>query len=141
MSFRYFIGVAAVALAVSATTAQGADLAPRSYTKAPVAVAPIYSWTGCYVGGNVGGGWDRQSYTNVNPQRLPNFDLGSERNSGVVGGGQVGCDYQVGSWVVGAQGMFEAANLRGTNHVVPGPTDPQFPNIFDLSARTSWVTT
>ena len=141
MSFRDFMAIAAVALAVSATTAQGADLGARTYAKAPMAAAPIYAWTGCYVGGNVGGGWDRQDYTNVNPRRLPNFDLGAERNSGVVGGGQVGCDYQAGSWVFGAQGMFEAAGLRGSNRAVPGPADPQFPNVFDLSARTSWVTT
>jgi outer membrane immunogenic protein len=139
MSFRDFI--AAVVLALSATAAQGADLGAQPYTKAPIAAAPIYGWTGCYIGGNVGGGWDRQGYTNVNPLRLPNFDLGSEGNSGVVGGGQVGCDYQAGSWVFGAQGMFEAADLRGSNHVAPGPADLQFPNVFDLSARTSWVTT
>jgi outer membrane immunogenic protein len=142
MWFRHFIGSAVLALTISATSAQAADIAARPYTKAPpIATAPIYSWTGCYIGGNVGGGWDRQHYTNVNPFRTPNFDLGSERNSGVIGGGQVGCDYQVGSWVFGAQGMFEAADLRGSNHVVPGPADSQFPNVFDLSARTSWVTT
>ncbi|MET3909607.1 outer membrane immunogenic protein [Bradyrhizobium sp. S3.3.6] len=141
MSFRIFSGIALVALAVSATAAQSADLGTRAYTKAPMAPAPISVWSGCYIGGNVGGGWDRQDYTNVNPHRLPNFDLGSERNSGVLGGGQVGCDYQVGSWVIGAQGMFEAADLRGSNHVVPGAADPQFPNVFDLSAKTSWITT
>jgi outer membrane immunogenic protein len=122
-------------------SASAADLAARPYTKASLPGAAVASWTGCYIGGNVGGGWDRQGYTNLNPQRLPNFDLGSERNSGVVGGGQVGCDYQAGSWVFGAQGMFEAADTRGSNHVVPGRADSQFPNIFDLSARTSWVTT
>src|ERR1700732_3635479 len=58
MSFRDFTAIAAIALAVSATTAQGADLGARPYTKAPLAAAPIYTWTGCYIGGNVGGGWD-----------------------------------------------------------------------------------
>jgi outer membrane immunogenic protein len=131
----------AIAAVAFSATAFGADLPARTYTKAPAPVAAIASWTGCYIGGNVGGGWDRQGYTNVNPQRLPNFDLGSERNAGVIGGGQIGCDYQAGAWVIGAQAMFEAADLRGSNHVVPGAADPQFPNIFDLSARTSWVTT
>ncbi|WP_027534544.1 outer membrane protein [Bradyrhizobium sp. WSM3983] len=125
----------------AAGLANAADLAARPYTKAPPVPMAVYSWTGCYVGGNVGGGSDRQTYTNVNPNRLPNFDLGSERNTGVIGGGQIGCDYQAGNFVFGAQGMIDATDLRGSNRVVPAPGDPQFPNIFDLSARTSWIAT
>jgi outer membrane immunogenic protein len=135
------MAAAVLAFGLATASAQAADLAARPYSKAPIASAPVYGWTGCYVGGNVGGGWDRQDYLNVNPQRLPNFDLGAERNSGVIGGGQVGCDYQAGAWVFGAQGMFDATDIKGSNHVVPGPADPQFPNIFDLRARTSWLAT
>jgi outer membrane immunogenic protein len=131
--------LAALALGVS-LPALAADLSPHSYVKAPPLQA-VASWTGCYLGANAGGGLDRQAYTNVNPNRLPNFDLGSERNVGAVGGGQIGCDYQIGGWVVGVQGLFDAAGFRGSNHVVPGPTDPQSPNIFDLSSRTSWIAT
>ena len=131
--------LAALALGVS-LPALAADLSPHSYVKAPPPQA-VASWTGCYLGANAGGGLDRQAYTNVNPNRLPNFDLGSERNAGAVGGGQIGCDYQIGGWVVGVQGLFDAAGFRGSNHVVPGPTDSQFPNIFDLSSRTSWIAT
>jgi outer membrane immunogenic protein len=140
MSVRQFAIAALVATVAGPAAVQAADLAPR-YAKAPVVVDPATPWTGCYVGANVGGGSDRQTYTNVNPNRLPNFDLGSERNSGALGGGQIGCDYQAGSWVFGAQGMFDATDFRGSNRVVPGPADPQSPNIFDLSARTSWLTT
>ncbi|MFK4684047.1 opacity protein-like surface antigen [Bradyrhizobium diazoefficiens] len=35
--------------------ASAADLAARPYTKAPVAVASIYNWSGFYIGGNAGG--------------------------------------------------------------------------------------
>jgi outer membrane immunogenic protein len=36
--------------------AQAADLAARPYTKAPAYTpAPIYNWTGFYIGGHVGG--------------------------------------------------------------------------------------
>ena len=35
--------------------------------------------------------------------------------AGVIGGGQVGCDYQVSpNWVIGVQGNFDAATLRGS---------------------------
>src|SRR5689334_11806598 len=49
---------AAAALAIPAA-AQAADLA----VKAPIYKAPppveIFTWTGCYIGGNVGGKWAR----------------------------------------------------------------------------------
>ncbi len=48
--------VALVALGATAP-ALAADLgaAPRTYTKAPAYVAPIYNWTGFYIGGHIGG--------------------------------------------------------------------------------------
>src|SRR5260370_42182971 len=42
-------------VAISAIGASAADLPARTYTKAPVVVAPIYNWTGFYVGVNAGG--------------------------------------------------------------------------------------
>jgi len=47
-------------LAIGTVTASAADLAPR-YTKAPPAPIAVFSWTGCYIGGDVGGGSQRQS--------------------------------------------------------------------------------
>jgi outer membrane immunogenic protein len=135
---KFFLVLAgAVALAGSATAA---DLPARTYAKVP-ATAPVSNWTGCYIGANVGAGSNRETFTNVNPRRLPNFDLGSEQATGAMGGGQIGCDYQVGNWVFGAQGAFDATDFKGSNHVVPGPNDWQFPNVFDLSSRISWITT
>jgi len=47
------VGMMAVGLSAPASAA---DLAARPYTKAPPPiVAPIYDWTGFYIGGN--GGW------------------------------------------------------------------------------------
>ena len=42
-------------LAVSAVEAVAADIPMKAPVRAPV-VAPIANWTGCYIGGNVGGG-------------------------------------------------------------------------------------
>src|SRR4030088_95554 len=61
------------------------------YTKAP---PPARTWTGCYLGGNVGGGWTNMSF--FDPTFL--LDDGTANGSGVVGGGQIGCDYQVSSF-------------------------------------------
>jgi outer membrane immunogenic protein len=137
-----------LAIALVAGVANGpsgaADLSPRISMKA-AAMAPIYTWTGCYIGANAGAGSDRESFTDVDPRLAltlrPYIDLGSERATGAMGGGQIGCDYQAGNWVVGAQGMFDATDFKGRNHVVPGPGDPQFGDIYDLSSRVSWVAT
>ena len=86
--------------------------------KAPVSrtVDPGISWTGCYVGGNVGGGWARDGWDNVG---LPFARI---KPDGFVGGGQVGCDYQFGSLVVGARGLFDWSGLkgRGPDLLIPG---------------------
>src|SRR5215216_2452140 len=84
------------ALAIIAVPASAADL--RMPTKAPPAVAPVATWTGCYIGANIGGGWARERY--IDPLEAPPDNLlGSHTADGVVGGGQVECDYQAGAWV------------------------------------------
>jgi outer membrane immunogenic protein len=72
------------------------------------------------VGGNIGYGWQRTSTTDVDPFDAGHpDDVGSGTGSGVVGGGQVGCDYQfAGNWVVGIQGMFDGAGVN-ESHIVP----------------------
>jgi outer membrane immunogenic protein len=81
--------------------------APR-YTKAPVVVAPVATWTGCYIGANVGYSWGDGSsgldLVGTVPAVLAPFDgryTGSP--SGALGGGQVGCNYQSGIFVVGIE--------------------------------------
>jgi outer membrane immunogenic protein len=87
--------------------AAAADLPPAPAYKAP---PPAWSWTGCYVGGNVGGGWTNTSF--FDPIALLND--GTANGSGVVGGGQVGCDYQVSSFVFGVQGLFDGTGITGS---------------------------
>src|ERR1700694_3861660 len=112
--------LAAVAMTGSAVAA---DMAPR-YTKAPPpAPIAIYTWTGCYIGGNVGGAWHN---VNQNGPRTiagtvftPPLDFGSANSDGdFIGGGQIGCDYQfAGNWVVGIQGMFDFGNTNTRNNI------------------------
>src|SRR5260370_7555813 len=55
-------------LTLVSTSAMAADLRPARgpapvYTKAPM-MAPAFSWTGCYIGGNAGGLWAKKDWTN-----------------------------------------------------------------------------
>src|ERR1700692_2101211 len=83
---------AAILLGFGATSvASAADMA----VKARPAVAPImYNWSGCYIGGNVGGGWSRMDTERVQTDLVaPAFaNYGRENDSGFIGGGQAGCD-------------------------------------------------
>ena len=133
---KNFLLVLAGSVAIAGAAA-AADLPAHTYTKAPVIAPPLYSWTGCYIGANAGGGWDRESVTD----NTIDFDLGSYRAGGAIGGGQIGCDYQAGNWVLGAQGLFDAAAFAGSNHVVPAPTSRQSGNVLDVSSKTSWTAT
>jgi len=68
--------------------ASGADLGKALPRPAYVPPAPVpYLWTGCYVGGNIGGAW-----ANVEVGDAATGGTVSASNSGVAGGGQVGCD-------------------------------------------------
>jgi hypothetical protein len=58
----------AIGAILSAGAATAADLAARPYTKAPItAPAAVYDWTGFYVGGNAGYGWQDDSAVTVTP--------------------------------------------------------------------------
>jgi outer membrane immunogenic protein len=92
-----------VALAQAATAADLPRKAP-AYTPPP---PPPMTWTGCYIGANVGGAWGRFELDTA----LGDF---SRSNGGFAGGGQIGCDYQfAGSGlVIGFRNMFDGT----TNH-------------------------
>jgi outer membrane immunogenic protein len=143
MQFSKTIFSAAVAISAMAGigAASAADLPARTYTKAPPPMVPVVStWTGCYVGGNIGAGWQRTRATDVDPSNAGAFaDAGSDTASGIVGGGQVGCDYQFASnWVVGVQGMVDGADVRGS-HFAPFAYASDNTELF--SVKSNWFGT
>src|ERR1700709_137694 len=101
-------GIAAVASLLS-TGVFAADLAP--YTKAaPVYVAPVYNWTGFYIGGNVGYSWGRSRDTATLTDGTGTIlftDIARNNMDGVVGGGQIGYNWQTSSWLWGVETDFQ----------------------------------
>ena len=104
----------------AAAPAMAADLrvAPM-HTKAPVA-APAFNWTGFYVGANLGGGWARDtdsvtaSITGVGAIS-GNADTTA---SGVIGGGQIGYNWQAGNIVFGVEGDIDGSAESSTNTIL-----------------------
>jgi outer membrane immunogenic protein len=116
-------GVAISAL-IGMSAVSAADLGTRPAVKAPIYSPAPASWTGCYIGGNVGGAWTRFGSTGVAFAGLPfpPIDYGSQNGSSIIGGGQIGCDYQFSSnWVVGIQGQGEFGTATSSNPVAAFP--------------------
>jgi outer membrane immunogenic protein len=107
MQRQLIAGFALGLLAVVPAMAADMRAAPV-YTKAPM-MAPVFSWTGCYIGGNVGGLWAKKDWTSLAGAGESSVDISSW-----LAGGQVGCNYQVSAWVFGIQGDYDWSNASAT---------------------------
>ena len=111
---KLLLATSALVVIATAHPARAADQspAPRLPTKAPIVPpAPIYNWTGCYIGAQGGGGAVSDPF--VGDRLNGNFLHGG----GGFGGGQIGCNYQSGNFVFGLEG--EAwSGLTNPDHAV-----------------------
>jgi|SRR5665213_1326707 len=114
-SMKGALGALAVAMIVP-QAAMAADMAVKASPRMAVA-AP---WTGFYAGVNVGYGWAHES-TDVSPAGVV---LGSFSNNmrGVVGGGQLGYNWQFGTWVAGLETDLQFSGQRNSSTDIIGPT-------------------
>jgi outer membrane immunogenic protein len=131
--------------------AQAADLpqpppppqAPAAYIPAP----PPYNWSGFYIGGNLGAGWSQTTAT-LNP--APGSTSGSIGNgtTGFLLGGQLGANYQMGNFVVGAEFEGDWSNMGGTSRTFAPGTGPggaglqarvDTPWILTIAGRFGWA--
>jgi outer membrane immunogenic protein len=147
---RLFLGsVALVALGLGTSAGLAAELR-RPPPPAPPP-APVYTWSGCYIGGHAGSSTGRSTHfttagsivTGPPVTVLPaganitdGFDL-----SGFIGGGQLGCNWQWGAWVFGIEGDGSATNKEG--QAFEGPLEPFSPGsqFFIAQTQERWLVT
>jgi len=132
---------------VSATPGLAADLP----VKAPPMPAPVFTWTGFYVGGNGGWGEGRsQSTAFLGDTAFPTGTVFNEiSSSGWLAGAQVGFNYQTAyNLVVGVEGEWDWTNISGTETTIS--TAPRFvgfsstttgriKDLADLTGRIGWA--
>jgi outer membrane immunogenic protein len=108
---KFLLGTVALVALGATVPALAADLAARpAYTKAPAYAAPIYNWTGFYIGGHIGGAFAGDNSLIGNDGRF-------------LGGVQAGADYQFApSWVVGIEAQYSWLGNNNTGTLFPGGT-------------------
>ena len=113
---RHFLFATTAFLAIGlAPFAMAADISVPY--KAPVAVAaPVYNWTGFYLGVNGGYAWGQQDPFNIITNR---FDSLSTSLSGGVVGGTSGAQVQVSHVVLGVETDIDWANIKGSTVATP----------------------
>jgi outer membrane immunogenic protein len=153
------------AIALIGTPAFAADMAVKAPAPPP---APVYNWTGWYVGVNAGASMGNvKTDFNVAPvtvtlngslgHGLPNpFDTpgfagsNTESPDGFMGGGQIGYNYQLSPiWVVGLEADFQGALEKDHNTLtdsfsLPGLTAPIAVNgtlVRDYQTKIDWFGT
>jgi outer membrane immunogenic protein len=140
---KLLLAGAAVSLLSVAGPAAAADL-PLVPAWAP---APAFNWTSCFLGAHIGGGWAHQDI-NDPVALVQNTFLGPLTTgvtavqvsaTGLVIGGQMGCDYQFGytNWVLGAEGAVSGANFRGNTNAALPLGDPG--DIATVTAKTDFI--
>jgi outer membrane immunogenic protein len=149
---RLFLGsVALVALGLGSSAALAAELRrPPPPPPAPPP-APVFTWTGCYIGANAGTSSGRSEHfttagsvvTGPPPEGLPaGVNITDRFNlSGFIGGGQLGCNWQWGVWVFGIEGDGAATNKEG--QAFEGPLEPFSPgsSAFISQTQERWLVT
>ena len=104
------VGFATAAMIGCAGTAFAADVYAHGGMKdAPVEYIPPVSWSGFYLGVNAGYAWG------TSDMHVPAADtsLSLDTNGGIYGG-QIGYNYQIDNWVLGAEVSFSGSNADGS---------------------------
>jgi outer membrane immunogenic protein len=130
------LAIAIAAIALIGTPVLAADLNKPVYKAPPPPPAPVYNWTGWYVGGNVGYSWGRAN-ADVNyfapavvttagcndPFTEGALCINGSNTvdmNGVIGGIQAGYNWQNGNYLLGVETDFQGSGQRGTRDFTAG---------------------
>jgi outer membrane immunogenic protein len=113
--------------------AQAADMPVKAPPMAPPPV--LFTWTGFYLGGNLGGAWAHRDWDDV----TRNITFGQSGDGRFIAGGQVGFNWQINGFVLGVEAdadWISRNNGNGVGVVIPGIVGP-----IAISSDHRWITT
>jgi outer membrane immunogenic protein len=133
--------LATVLAGIGSTAALAADLGARTYTKAPAMMAAVSNWSGFYIGGNVGYGWGNGN-TDISPS-VNGFNMTAvtvdSQPKGIIGGGQIGYNWQWGAIVSGFEADIQGSGVKGTTRTAL--TNSLGPTTALVGSELSWLGT
>lgn len=138
--------LAALGGTASAVAITGPAFAAEPLPPPPPPPVPIFTWTGVYIGVQIGGVWARDSATLLNPGSGPgvqnvngvlipfaipavNFPF-TVNESGVIGGAHIGYDVQINQWVLGVEGSVDGTSMSKSQHI------SAIPRLFEADLTT-----
>jgi outer membrane immunogenic protein len=140
------VGVSSLLIAAPLSAASAADMPLKAPPPPP---APM--WTGWYIGANVGGSFGRtRESASYPPTILPTSQFGSISSDldGVIGGGQIGYNWQTGNWVLGIEADIQGSGERSSNTLygtatttIPGAGLFTLPGTLTTTEKLDWFGT
>src|ERR1700704_3056190 len=136
--------LATVLAGTTPPAALAADLGARTYTKAPAMMTAVGNWSGFYIGGNVGYGWGNGNTHFEDIPTTPGFIAGTtpttvgNRLNGVIGGGQIGYNWQMGSLVTGLEADIQGSAIKGSVETLVASLGS---STFSSDEKLSWFGT
>jgi outer membrane immunogenic protein len=130
-----YAAVSVAAMMVACGSASAADLGRPIYEppQAPMAAPPLrYSWTGFYLGANVGGLWS--------DGRLANTLVGqswNETQSNFTFGAQMGYNWQINNIVLGVEGGIQSTQMSWSSLQFAVPAT----GVFQARGSADWMAT
>jgi outer membrane immunogenic protein len=150
--------IASIALVAASTGfASAADLPVKA---APMAPAPVWGWTGFYIGANIGAIWSDSRDTVTpsgcfiiptslcggpltnNPLRSDTGNLSGSNSVGVTGGGQIGYNWQLGTFLLGLEADINGSSLNANDSVNRPLAAPLVGNfLHSVNEKLDWFGT
>jgi outer membrane immunogenic protein len=135
MKKHVLLSTVAIAMLVLGRSGQAADLPVKAPMLPPP--PPPFSWTGFYLGGNLGAGWANQRVNDT----LIGREFSRSSDAVFIGGGQIGYNWQINqNFVLGVEWDFDAAGNNDNNRV--GNGIPFGARLFTVrSSGDRWLST
>ena len=107
---KFLLGTVGLVALGMAAPALAADMAVKAAPPVPY-IAPMYNWSGFYIGINGGWGSSRNRYEWTGPLGVTALGYSADATGGLCGG-QIGYNWQAGSWVFGLEAQYDWADLN-----------------------------